>query len=82
MPGAASLNRIVRATVVALLISIIGAAGAIAPVVAAARVPKVVLIVGPSGKVTASYRQLANQAAVVAADAGAQVVKVYSPNAT
>jgi len=82
LPGAASLNRIVRATVVALLISILGATGAIAPVAAAARVPKVVLIVGPAGKVTASYRQLADQAAVVAADAGAQVVKVYSPNAT
>ncbi len=82
MPGAETLNRIVRATAVALLISILGATGAIAPVVAAARVPKVVLIVGPAGKVTASYRAQADKAAVVAADAGAQVVKVYSPNAT
>jgi hypothetical protein len=82
LSGAASLNHFVRATFVALLISLLGAAGAIAPVAAAARVPKVVLIVGPSGNVTASYRGLADQAAVVAADAGAQVVKVYSPNAT
>jgi len=49
---------------------------------AAARVPKVVLVVGPAGGVTASYRRLADQAAAVAVDAGAQVVKVYSPNAT
>ncbi len=76
------LNHIVRATAVAVLVSILGAAGAIAPVVAAARVPKVVLVVGPAGGVTATYRRLADQAAVVAADAGAQVVKVYSPNAT
>jgi hypothetical protein len=82
LPGAESLNRIARATAVALLVSILGAAGAIAPVSAAARVPKVVLVVGPAGGVTASYRRLADQAAAVAVDAGAQVVKVYSPNAT
>ena len=82
MPGAASLNRIARATVVALLVSILGAVGAIAPVEAAARVPKVVLIVGPAGGVTSSYRRLADQAATVAVKAGAQVIKVYSPNAT
>jgi hypothetical protein len=82
MPGAESLNRIARATAVALLVSILGAVGAIAPVSAAARVPKVVLLVGPAGGVTASYRRLADQAAAVAVDAGAQVVKVYSPNAT
>ncbi len=60
----------------------LGAVGAIAPVAASARVPKVVLIVGPAGEVTSSYRSLADQAAAVAGDAGAQVVKVYSPNAT
>ncbi len=82
LPGARSLNRILRATAVALLASVLGVAGAIAPVAAAARVPKVVLIVGPSGVVTASYRRLADQAGAVAASAGAEVVKVYSPNAT
>ena len=82
LPGARSLNRILRATAVALLASVLGVAGAIAPVAAATRVPKVALIVGPSGQVTASYRKLADQAGTVAASAGAEVVKVYSPNAT
>ena len=59
------------------------ALGAFAPVAAAARVPKVALIVGPVGDtITARYKALANEAAVVARKAGAEVVKVYSPNAT
>ena len=59
------------------------ALGAFAPVAAAARVPKVALIVGPVGDtITARYRALANEAATVARSAGAEVVKVYSPNAT
>ncbi len=82
MPGDASLNRIARAAVVVLLVSIVGAVGAVAPVAASARVPKVVLIVGPAGDVTPTYRRLADQAAAEAVAAGAQVVKVYSPNAT
>ena len=49
---------------------------------AATRVPKVVLVVGPAGGATAYYRRLADEAASVAVGAGAQVVKVYSPNAT
>jgi hypothetical protein len=51
-------------------------------VLAAARVPKVVLVVGPVGSLTASYRSQADKAAAAAAAAGAQVVKVYSPDAT
>ena len=66
----------------ALLIGITVALGAVAPVAAAARVPKVALIVGPVGSLTHYYRSLANEAATVAHKAGAQVVKVYSPNAT
>jgi hypothetical protein len=57
-------------------------AGAVAPVAAAARVPRVVLVVGPVGGLTSYYRGLANEAAAEASAAGAQVTKVYSPNAT
>ena len=57
-------------------------AGAVAPVAAAARVPRVVLVVGPVGSLTPLYRSLANDAAAEAVSAGAQVTKVYSPNAT
>ena len=57
-------------------------AGAVAPVAAAARVPRVVLVVGPVGSLTPLYRSLANEAAAEAVSAGAQVTKVYSPNAT
>ena len=56
--------------------------GAVAPVAAAARVPKVVLVVGPVGSLTNEYRSLANAAAVEALADGAEVTKVYSPNAT
>ncbi len=51
--------------------SVVGAAG-----------PKVAVIVGPSGSATARYRDRANAAASRARGYGANVVKVYSPNAT
>ncbi len=60
----------------------LGVAGAVAPVAAAARVPRVVLVVGPVGGLTNLYRSLANEAASEAAAAGAEVTKIYSPNAT
>ena len=50
--------------------------------VAAADPLKVVIIVGPTGALTDSYRQTGNSIATVATAAGAQVVKVYSPRAT
>jgi hypothetical protein len=56
--------------------------GAPAPAEAAARVPRVALIVGPAGSVTDAYRRLADDAADAAAALGAEVVKVYSPDAT
>lgn len=71
-----------RATLVALIVAVVGALGAIAPAQAAARVPKVVFIVGPVGELTAAYRAQADEAAAVAAAAGAQVVRVYSPDAS
>ena len=43
---------------------------------------KVVIIVGPTGALTDSYRQTGNSIASVANAAGAEVVKVYSPRAT
>ena len=66
----------------ALLVVLVGATGFVAPTAAATPVPKVALIVGPVGGLTARYRALANDAAEVAQAAGAEVVKVYSPNAT
>jgi hypothetical protein len=51
-----------------------------APVSAASL--KVVVIVGPTGQQTDSYRSTANQIAQTATAAGATVVKVYSPKAT
>jgi hypothetical protein len=50
--------------------------------VAAADPLKVVIIVGPTGALTASYKVTGNQIASVATAAGAEVVKVYSPRAT
>ena len=67
---------------VALLVALVGATGVAAPATAAAPVPKVALIVGPVGSITDRYRALADSAAKAAQAAGAEVVKVYSPNAT
>jgi hypothetical protein len=75
-------RRTLRITFAALLIASLGAMSAVAPAAAASRVARVALIVGPAGVVTSRYRALADQAAVAARKAGAQVVKVYSPNAT
>lgn len=80
--GAASLNRIARAILVAILVGVLGALGATAPVLASARVPKVVVIVGPVGSMTAGFRAQGEAAAKAAEAGGAQVVRVYSPNAT
>lgn len=64
------------------MVGLLAAAGAVMPAAARSAVPKVVLIVGPVGSVTPYYRGLAEQAATVAEQAGAEVVRVYSPNAT
>jgi putative cell wall-binding protein len=49
---------------------------------AAAAGEKVAIIVGPVGSLTDQYRSMANKVASAATDAGATVVKAYSPNAT
>ncbi|HEX5827340.1 MAG TPA: hypothetical protein VFY23_07455 [Candidatus Limnocylindrales bacterium] len=79
---AVSLKTKVQPVLAALLVGVLLSLGAFAPVAAASRVPKVAIVVGPVGDITPRYRSLANEAAAVARDAGAQVVKVYSPNAT
>jgi hypothetical protein len=56
--------------------------GAAAPVAAASSVPKVVIVVGPSGVATDRYRSEARAAAAVARHYTPDVVEIYSPNAT
>jgi hypothetical protein len=70
----------IRATLIALVTLAAGFATPLA--VRAATAPKVVIIVGPTGSVTSSYRSQGDQIAATAAADGATVVKVYSPNAT
>ena len=53
-----------------------------APAPAAAAAPKVAIIVGPVGSLTANYRTWANEVATAATAAGATVAKAYSPSAT
>ena len=60
-------------------------AGLAAPAMAAARaeaVPKVVVIVGPSGAATNRYRSEARAAASLARRYTSDVTELYSPNAT
>ncbi len=76
------MNRLARTLTVSLLVAATSAALGIAPVMGAAPVPKVALIVGPVGGLTQTYVAYANEAAREARAAGAQVVRVYSPNAT
>ncbi|MGI8999877.1 MAG: S-layer homology domain-containing protein [Candidatus Limnocylindria bacterium] len=52
------------------------------PAPARAATQKVVVIVGPTGPITDSYRQRGDDIAAAAAAVGATVEKVYSPNAT
>ncbi len=73
-------NRI-RAALIAIL-TIVSSQLAVAPVGAVVAAPKVVIIVGPTGAQTDSYRSRGDDYATVAVAAGATVVKVYSPNAT
>ena len=78
---------VVRRLFVALIASLLlagfiaPAAGA-APVAAANAVPKVVIIVGPSGAATDRYRAEAVKAAALARRYTPDVTEVYSPNAT
>jgi putative cell wall-binding protein len=73
-------DRISYVVVTALALAVTWSALAVAPVGAAA--PKVVIIVGPTGSQTSSYRSTGDSIAATATAAGATVVKVYSPKAT
>jgi serine protease inhibitor ecotin len=72
-------NRI-RAALIAVL-TLIASQLAVTPVGAVVG-QKVVIIVGPTGAQTDSYRSKGDDIATAAEAAGATVVKVYSPNAT
>jgi hypothetical protein len=68
--------------VIAVLLLAAGPALAQTSTPAAPVGPKVVIIVGPAGPATASYRVLADQAAAAAQKLTGNVVRVYSPDAT
>jgi len=73
----------VRPSAILLVLSLLAAAAlASVPAPATAAAQKVVIIVGPSGTMTDNYRDRGDGIAETAEAAGAQVVKVYSPNAT
>jgi hypothetical protein len=75
-------HRMPRVLILAITASLLAATALAGPAAAQSRVPRVALIVGPAGDITPRYRALADDAAKAARDAGAQVVTVYSPNAT
>jgi hypothetical protein len=74
-----------RDRITSLFLSTVTAAGlllGVTPAPTHAAGLKVVIIVGPTGDLTAQYKEYANREARVAVAAGAEVVKVYSPRAT
>jgi hypothetical protein len=73
-------NRIRTALIASL--TIISSLMAAAPVGAVVTPQKVVIIVGPTGALTDTYRSKGDAIAAAAEAAGATAVKVYSPNAT
>ena len=83
-PGAQrALLRTLRSALVAVLAALVGF-GTLTAVAPAARAAtyKVVVVVGPAGLSTANYRTNADLLAAQAARYGAEVVKVYTPDAT
>ena len=72
-----------RKSVAALALTIVAALGMYVPTAAAATSDaKVVIIVGPVGSQTSSFRDTGNQAYAEAIKHTSNVTKVYSPNAT
>jgi hypothetical protein len=78
----ASLHRSVRLTVLGIVFAFIAAIAATNPNHASAAGLKVVVIVGPVGSSTANYIDNAKRYASQARSYGANVVEIYSPNAT
>lgn len=79
----ASSNRSRRLTVFALVAAIVVGLGAVAnPTPAEAATLKVVIVVGPVGSSTSDYIYNAKKYAAQARGYGANVIEIYSPNAT
>jgi hypothetical protein len=76
-------SRVLRVLGLAMLATSLAVGGlATGPQPAEAAKKKVVIVVGPVGANTASFKKTANQAAAAAKAQGAQVIQIYSPNAT
>lgn len=75
------MRRVIVGLVAALLAAVV-VAPSVAAAPASARVPKVVLIVGPSGAATDRYREEARAAAALARTYTPDVTELYSPDAT
>ena len=76
------MNRRTRGFAVALLIGVLAALGAVAPAAASMRVPRVVLVVGPGRVADGGVSAAGERCSAEAIEAGADVTRVYSPNAT
>lgn len=72
----------IRLTVIVLATALVALTGAANPTPAVAAGTKVVVIVGPAGSNTANYKDNARRYAAQARSYGANVVEIYSPNAT
>ena len=78
----ASSAPLARLAILSLAIALVGVFAIANPTPAAAAGAKVVIIVGPVGSSTANYRDNARRYASQARSYGANVVEIYSPNAT
>jgi len=78
----ASLHRSARLTIISIAFALIAAITANYPSPASAAGLKVVIVVGPAGSNTANYITNAKRYAAQARSYGANVVEIYSPNAT
>jgi hypothetical protein len=82
-PSGAYRGRALRVLGLAMLATSLAVGGlAFGPQPAEAAQKKVVIVVGPVGSNTASFKRTADQAAAAARAQGAKVIKIYSPNAT
>jgi hypothetical protein len=78
----ASLHRTARLSIISIAFALVAAIAANHPSPASAAGLKVVIIVGPAGSSTANYITNAKRYAAQARSYGANVIEIYSPNAT
>jgi len=78
----ASLSRSARLTIASIAFALVAAIAANHPSPASAAGLKVVIVVGPAGSNTANYVTNARRYAAQARSYGANVIEIYSPNAT